>query len=69
MELIEEALVEGRSVELLFAVDKLMSELVAIGGPEHDNRYITFAPLSSYPRKLVHDMVPPPPMIFIYLLK
>lgn len=59
MEVIEEALVEGRYVALLFAVDKLMSELVAIGGPEHDNRDITFAPLSSYPRKLIHDMVPP----------
>jgi hypothetical protein len=58
VELLKKAL-QLRSVELLFAVDKLMSELVAPPGPTDVNvsRVITLAPLNAFNRKLVHIMV------------
>jgi hypothetical protein len=57
VELVKKALQEASS-DLLFAVDKLMSELVvAGGGSSSGGGVITFAPLNAYHRKLVHIMV------------
>ncbi len=58
VELLKKAL-QLRSVELLFAVDKLMSELVAPPDATHArvSRVITLAPLNAFDRKLVHIMV------------
>ena len=71
VELLKKAL-QLRSVELLFAVDKLMSELVAAPGPTDDvsgsSRVVTLAPLNAFDRKLVHIMVRPPLLFINYAL-
>lgn len=64
VELVKKALVLKKT-ELLFSVDKLMSELVMPPAPTHDgsaacspeSRVITLAPMNSFDRKLVHIMV------------
>jgi hypothetical protein len=50
---------KGFSGVLLFAVDKLMSELVVDGGggSSGGGGVITFAPLNAYHRRLIHIMV------------
>jgi hypothetical protein len=55
VELLKNSL-QGFSGVLRFAVDKLMSELVADGGSSGGG-VITFAPLNAYHRKLIHIMV------------
>ena len=69
VELLKKAL-QLRSVELLFAVDKLMSELVAPPDATHArvSRVITLAPLNAFDRKLVHIMVRPPLLFINYAL-
>ncbi len=71
VELVKKAL-QLHSAELLFAVDKLMSELVAAPGPTDDvsgsSRVVTLAPLNAFDRKLVHIMVRPPLLFINYAL-
>ncbi len=55
---LETAIRTGQHIQLLFSVDKLLAELVAEGTTE--NAHITFGPMTSYCRMLVHIMVAHP---------